>query len=427
MTDWRAVLAATVSHLRWLRVRLGDIGRTRWPAKVSDNSLGRLAQAIGAGADLLAMQAPSTASVLDDRDDLVAARAEVAAIALIAARGVKRQIPRATPEYRRLLALMVEFEMLARSDVRRAGLGALGCLTAGAPSAPADALSSLARSAARWERAHASAAPLTLLTRDLRSATAQLRTVCCYTSHLAAHLLAAPTADLDAGQQLDLKTLEAGLRAFEDGAIRVAMSWHRRLSDLSGQSNTPGEIASLDLQAALDRAVRPEGRLLRPEELVPNRRIAMGLLDAMDELVWSADQVARKQQYAVAGLILEGRLFVPRHEVAKLDLQYLRRPGGGSRPLQPRWVSSNLPIYFEDLTDALAWSAGHLTASAGVARRLAGTSHQARPAGDEPMRVPAPYLDVPNRTRRTTPMSTRIADPGQDPLSSTVEPPSTRS
>jgi hypothetical protein len=417
MDDWQAVVAATVIHLRWLRGRLTSTRPTNRSPEAADRSLGRLARAIGAGADLLAMQDSRAAGALDDEDDLLAARAEVAAIALIGARAVVRGIRTRTPGYQHLLTVMSELEHLAQTDLRRTGLGALGGLTAGGPPVPVDGWSTLARHAARWERAHASTPPLTLLTRDLRSTTAQLRTVCGHVWHLADHLLAAPAARMDAWQQLDLKTLKAGMRAVEAGALTVAASWRRRVSDLSGQSYTPGEVAFLDLRAALDRVVRSGGCLLSPGELAPNRRVAVGLLDAMDELVWSADQVARRQQNAVSALILEGRLFVPRHDVARLDLSYLRRPTGGSRPLQARWVRTNFANCFEELTQALAWSADHLTVAVDVTRRLAGTSHQTvRPAGEEHTRMPAPYLDVPNRSRRVAPSSTGIADPGQEAM-----------
>jgi hypothetical protein len=240
-----------------------------------------------------------------------------------------------------------------------------------------------------------------------------LRTVCGAVWQLADNLLAAPVAALESRQLLDLTTLKARLRAFEAGAIRVGACWQRRVSDVSGQSSTPGEIAFLDLRAALDEVMRPDSRSLPLAELVQNRRIAAGLLDAMDELVWAADRVARSQQDAVAGLILEGRLFVPRRDVAKLNLIYLRRPGGGSRPLQAHWVRTNLANCFDDLTDALAWSADHLAAASDVARRLAGTSHQSRPGGEEHTRIPAPYIEASSRSRRAGSPDTGIADPGQ--------------
>jgi hypothetical protein len=419
MAGWQSVVTATGRHLRWLRGRLPTEGQPTKSARRPDTSLGRLAQAIGAGADLLAIQDPGTAAALDNQADVAAARAEVAAIALTGARVVLRDIrtTRTAPEYRQLNSVMEALERLAQSDVQRCGLGALGGLATGAPSVAVDNLSLLAQSAARWERAHESVAPLTLLTRDLRSTTAQLRTVCGYTWHLADRLLsAAPAVQLDARLQVDLRTLKAGLRTFDAGAMRVAQSWQRRVSDVSGQSSIPGEVAFLDLSGALNRVIRRDGLLLQSQELVPSRRAAAGLLDAIDELVCSADRVCRLQQHAVAGLILEGRLFVPRRELARLYPVYLRRPGAGSRSPQSRWVRTNLPSCFDGLTDALAWSADHLTVASDVARRMAGTSYQSRPYGEERTRMPPPYLEVPNRPRRTIPRSTGFVNPGQEPV-----------
>ena len=104
-------------------------------------------------------------------------------------------------------------------------------------------------------------------------------------------------------------------------------------------------------------------------------------------------------------LIRVGRLFVPRHEVAKVDLMYLRRPGGGSRPLQARWVPTSLATCFDELTDALDWSSGQLTIASEVARRLAGTSRQARPRAVRHVREAAPYLEL---------QTPRIWDPGPE-------------
>jgi hypothetical protein len=255
---------------------------------------------------------------------------------------------------------------------------------------------------------------MSLLTRDLRSTTAQLRAVCGYAWHIADHLLAAPTAGLDAGQALDIKVLTAGLRASQDAATAVAASWRHRVSDLAGQSNTPGEIVFCDLRGALDGVVRRDGRLLPPAELVPSRRTAGAVLDAVDELVWSADRVVRQEQFAVAALIRAGRLFVPRHQAAMVELHYLRRPGGGSRPLQARWVRTNMLDCFDDLTQAVAECADHLAAASAVARRLAGTSGQRRPDGDGHTRVPAPYFSV-QKSRRAGISGAWIADPGQAP------------
>lgn len=411
MAEWQSVLDAAVGHLRWLRYELRATDRSERWAEPSNNSLGRLARAIGAGGDLLATQDPAAAVALDDHGHLIAARAEVAAITLIAARVVLRCIRVRTPGRLHLLTVVAELEELAREDVRRTGLGALGRLTAGLPAAPVDGVSLLARAAARWARAHEVLPPTSLLTRDLRSTTAQLRTVCGYAAHVVDHLLATPAADLDAGQVLDLKILKAGLRSADDGAMRVAESWRRRLSDLTGLSTTPGEIAFDELREALDSVVRRDGRLLRPAELVRSRRAAGGLLDALDELVSSTDRVATYQQSAVAGLIRTGRLFVPRHQAARVELLYLRRPGGGSRPLQSCWVRTNIPDCFDELTQALAWSVDHLAVATGIARRLTGTERQLRPTGDEHTRAPAPYM---NNLRRADVSSAWIADPGQE-------------
>lgn len=414
MADWRAVLASTMIHLRWLRSRLRTVGQMPRPTGPSERSLGRLARALGAGADLLATQDPATAAALDDQQDLVAAKAEVAAITLIAARLVRRHLRTSSRDHQHLVSVVAELESLAESDVRRTGLGALGRLTAGGPTASADELSLIARTAARWARAHDAMPPRSLLTRDLRSTTAQLRTVCGYASYLADQLLATQLADVDAGQRLDLKSLKAGLHAADVGAARVAESWRRRVSDVSGLSNTPGEIAFYDLRSALDCVVRRDGQLLSSARLIPNRRTAAGLLDAMDELLWSAERVSRHQQHAVARLIGAGWLFVPRHQAARVELHYLRRPGGGSRPLQARWVRTNMPGCFDELTQALAWCADHLTVASEIARSLAGTSHQSRPIVEEHSRAPAPYFGVQDRRRRSGASSAWITDPGQD-------------
>jgi hypothetical protein len=116
MADWQAVLAATVSHLRWLRCRLGSVGEVEQSARLSDNSLGRLAQALGAGGDLLATQDSAAAIALDNPRDVIAARAEVAAITLIVARLVLRCIRTRTSGHRHLLSITAELEALVQYE-----------------------------------------------------------------------------------------------------------------------------------------------------------------------------------------------------------------------------------------------------------------------------------------------------------------------
>ncbi|MEV5961464.1 hypothetical protein AB0L70_06845 [Kribbella sp. NPDC051952] len=414
LADWQAVVGATASHLLWLRCRLSSVGQPARSAGASDNSLGRLARALGAAADLLATQAPGTAAALDDREDLAAARAEIAAIVLIAARLVLRSIRPGSREHGDVLAVTAELELLVQSDVRRTGLGALGAVRAAGPSAPVDEVSLIAQAAARWVREHEAVPPLSLLTRDLRSRTAQLRTVGGYASHIIDHLLAAPAADLDAGQHLGLKVVNAGLRSADDGAMRVTESWRRRVSDLSGHGNSPGEIAFDQLRGSLDSVVRRDGRLLAPTELAPNRRTAAGLVDAVDELVSSADQVARSQQRAVAALVSTGRLFVPRHQAARVEPLYWSRPTGGARPLQALWVRTNIPACFDELAQALAWSVDHLIVASEAARRLAGSSQQPRASLDERVRTPASWSGGDRSRRWVDTAGAWIADPGQD-------------
>jgi len=392
--DWRAVVAATTNHLRWLRHDLRAARLYGEPVEQSRGPLGRLARAIGAGGDLLASQSAVNARALDHPASLTSARAEVAAVALIGADAAMSHTRSKTPERRRLAKSMSELEKLAQSNVHRVGLGNLGRLSVGGPAVADDSISVISRLAARWERADDTIALDTLLTRDLRAGTAQLRTACGYAWHLTDMLVASPTADLDQRQVLDLKVLKQALRAGEAGALRAAQSWRRRLSDLNGFTGTPSEAAFLDLRAALDRVVRPEGRLLEPGTLVPERLAAYRLLDAVDELVWSAEQVGRRQQQAVSALVAQGRLFVPREDLISIDRRYLRPPAE-ARLMHMRWLRTNQPAFFAELTLSLAWSVDHLAVASGIARRLAGTSHESRPDRSSSPRRPAPYLEIP--------------------------------
>lgn len=400
LADWQAVLSATKYHLRWLRGRLRTEPWECPPGKRSDNALGRVAQAIGAAADLLAVQDAAAATALNVGDDLIAARSEVAAIALTAAKVVFRNTRSFGAERTHLRSVMHELVDLARSDLRRTGLGGLAVLAAGGPAVLADDRLMIAPAAARWERAHASMPPEAVLTRDLRSTTAQLRTVGGYVWQVANHLLSAPTAALDAGQRLDLKVIRSELQSFGASVGRVESIWRRRVSDLSGQSDSQGEVAFLDLKGAVDRVLRDD----RARGLVSDHRTAAEFLDVADELLWCTEQVSRHQQRAVSWLIGAGRLFVPRHEAARVDICYLRRPVGGSRPLQAKWVRTDLAGCFDELRDDLADAADHLKAAAGVARRLAGTSALSRRTAERGTRTPQPYVDG----------TYWIADPGQE-------------
>ncbi|GAA0597516.1 hypothetical protein HPO96_35055 [Kribbella sandramycini] len=401
--DWAAVMAASEHHFRWLRHRFEAAELYSGAAARTDRPLGRLAQVIGAGSDLLASQDAANARLLDNRRSLQAARAELAAVVLTAADCIMSCTRSKTPERRRLEAARTELERLADAAIPRGGLGALGDLATGQPISADDPLSVIPRYAARWERAEDGLALETLLTRDLRSTTAQVRSVCGYVWHLSDGVLTSRHAELDARHGHQLNLLKQTLRAAEAGALRVAESWRRRLSDLYGATGTPSEAAFMALKATLDQIVRRGDSLLEADELVPDKATALRVLETVDEMVWSTEQVARRQQRAVAALVSQGRLFVPRQEAGKLDVRYLRRPAT-SRPLQSRWLRTTEPAFFTELTACVAWTADHLTAASDIARRLAGTSQERRPERGGPPRSPAPYLEI-----------TNSAQPGQEP------------
>ena len=403
LADWDAVLGATRNHLGWLRTTLRTERGATEPASCSDNSLGRLARTIGAAADLLAVQDSVAAAALDVRDDLIAARAEVAAIARIGAEAVLRNTTTRTPGRLHLRTVMAELEQIAGADLRRTGLGGLSVLAAGGPGLTNSQLM-VAPLAARWERAHSAVDERSVLTREIRSTTAQLRTVGGQVWHIATHLLSSPYAGLDVVQRRDLQVIRRALRVFDSQSQLVERAWRRRLSDLGGPANSPDEAAFLDLKDSMDELLRDNDGLRSPRDLVGNRRSAVVLIDAIDELLWSAKQVAWHQQRTVRWLIAAGRLFVPRHEAAQVELSYLRRPGGGARLLQPWWVRTDLAGCFGELTRDVTLATNSLRAASDVARRLAGTSGLSRRCADSVVRLSPAYVDL----------ASGIADQGQE-------------
>lgn len=403
LQDWEAVLAATTHHLRWLRCSLRTERGELAQVGCSDNALGRLARAIGAGADLLAVQDSAAAAALDVRDDLIAARAEVAVIALMGARVVVRNTLTRASGRTHLKYVMGELEQIAAADVRRAGLGGLGRLAAGGP-ATASGSAMIAPRAARWERAQASPGPEHVLSRDLRSTTAQLRTVGGQVWHMTTHLLSSPSAGLEASDRLDLQTIRRAMRRFDSGSFLVDRLLRQRLSDLNGPTSSLGEVAFQDLKDSVDALLRDDRGLHSPRDLAPNHRSAVQLIDSVDELLWSAERVARRQLDTVNWMIGAGRLFVPRREAVHVDVSYLRRPGGGARFLQQWWVRTDRVGCFEELTVGLADAADCLKVASNVARRLAGTSSMSRRTAEPCARAAPPHIDE----------LSGIADPGQE-------------
>ncbi|MBB5979837.1 hypothetical protein [Kribbella solani] len=381
LADWDAVLAATRNHLCRLGVCLKAGAGGPAAVERSENCLGRLAQAIGAGADLLAVQDSLSAVVLSDREDRVAAAAEVAAVALMGARVVERSVRVRARGPSRLRRVMRELTEIARADVRGAGLGGIGVLAAG-PAPVGGALSMVGARAARWERAHAEVSHEVVLTRDLRSTTAQLRTIGGQGWYVASLLLSARSSGLDLEQRVELESLRQALGSLDGAAVRVDADLRRRLSDLGRRSDSPDEVAFLDLKGVVDR-VLGDGQWRSAE-----------LMDAADELLWAAVQVARHLERTVHRMIWSGRLFVPRSDAARVELTYLRRPTGGARLLQPYWVRTDRMTCFSDVIDDLARFVDHLETASGVARRLAGTAAVSRSAIEPMKRMPARFRDL---------------------------------
>jgi hypothetical protein len=403
MIDWQAVVSATRYHLRWLRggLRTGSNGEPASGCR-SDNALGRLAQAIGAAADVLAVQDTAASAAFEVREDLVAARAEVARIALMAGSAVAGNTPIRTAGRVHLRRVMAELEEIVGADVRRAGLGGLAGLAAGGPALLGE-WSMVASAAVRWERAHASVPPQAVLTRDLRSTTAQVRTVGGFVAYLAGDLLSSKSAGLGAGERHALLSIRSELQGFAVRAGGVERAWRQRLSDLSGLSDSPGEAAFLYLRSSSLHLLGDDRGLRRPRELIPDRRAADRVIDVVDEVLWATTQVTEHLQDTTKWLIGAGRLFVPRGEAVLVDISYLRRPTGGSRPLQAKWVRTDLSSCFEELASHLAGAVEHLHVASTMFRRLAGTESMSRRVAETVTRQPQASID-----------DSRMGDPGQE-------------
>ncbi|GAA2811790.1 hypothetical protein [Kribbella solani] len=150
--------------------------------------------------------------------------------------------------------------------------------------------------AAHWQSTHDATRPGGVVSRDLRSTTAQVRTVIGYCLHL---------------------------------------------TDLMNQSGTNSEAAG-DMEHALRSRLSDGQRLKGPRELLPDRQAVV-----IDELMHAAVRVAAVQQNTVAWLVLHGRLFVPKPELGKRDREFHARPGAWRlKYLQLSWVRTNLASCF---------------------------------------------------------------------------------
>ncbi|MGR4862113.1 hypothetical protein ACIPOG_00020 [Kriegella sp. LARHCF250] len=382
VAGWQATLTAARHHFRWLRLELTTVDFVEGRPRQACGPMHALAQSIGAGGDLLATQHGSSTLAFDNKGSLIAARSELAAITAIGARAALTRLAvgldtlGSRAELHQHLTEVVA-ELRFHSVRRTRPLGQLGRLTTALPDMPRDDPSSVMRLAALWQAAHEATSPRDLLTRDLRSTTAQLRTVCGYASHLGTVLGA-----VQPGTDERLRALEPTLRSADLAAARVGRAWRTRLSDVNGRSDGPAEATFLEMLRTLQRWLRDGDRLRRPDEIVRDEHAGATIRDVVDELLHAAHRVAALHQKGVAWLIDAGRLFVPRPELAKRDPEYWVRPTVWLlRYPQPSWIRTNRRACFDELSEAIADMASHLAAAAEIARGMAGSSGQTRPLG----------------------------------------------
>ncbi|ONI79096.1 hypothetical protein BWI15_00175 [Kribbella sp. ALI-6-A] len=417
---WAAVLAATRRQMAWLKYELEipDVGQ---PAAHGDPALMAVAQPLGAAADLLAVQDAVTASVLDDRVSLVAARAAVANIASISARSALNAMTsvsrrRRTVEQRSLARHLRfarrELEPIVAQESNGPFLGALGGLAASMPAASTETYERIAHAAAHWQRLHEEIPAQSLLTRDLRSITAQVRTAAGHGRYLV-RAVGASAQRLGFGGPaiLRLRKANTALRRTDASAIRTTAAWNRHVSDLGGTTSLPGEFAFRELHEAVRGTVAlPSGALRSTAELIPDRWTADAVLEAVDELVHSAHQVAVMQQRAVFDLVTAGRLFVSRSQAIRADPAYQQLTVAPIGRRQRSWVRVERIDFVPELTESLAAGVDLLGEAALACRQLAHTDVQRRPTRlESPTRIAGP--DPKRRPRKAVAQRPDQPDP----------------
>jgi hypothetical protein len=417
---WMAVLAATQRQMTWLRfqLRIPEMGK---PPSYGDPALMAVAQALGAASDLIAGQDAGTAAVLDDRDSLVAARAVIANIASIAAGsaldamtsvGKRRRTVEQRSLARQLRFARRELEPIIAQQNGHV-LGPLGGLTAGMPGTGNKIWEQISYAAAQWERLSEEVPVRSLLTRDLRSVTAQIRTAAGHGRYIIRAVGAsAERFGFDREKIKRLRSASTALRRSDASSIRMAAAWSRNLSDMGGTTTLPGEVAFSELHGAIRSTIGRPGSGLRPiDELIPDRWAAGALLETADELIHSTHQVALMQQHAVFDLVAAGRLFVPRIHAIRIDpsFQHLTTAPLGKR--QRTWVKAERIDFVPELTASLAAVTDLLGEAALICKQLAETDEERRPT-----RLGAPTRPgSPDRGWRRTALSQRRDQPEPSP------------
>ncbi|HEY3558894.1 MAG TPA: hypothetical protein VGL05_15590 [Kribbella sp.] len=396
---WQATLSATRHHMRWLRIELSAEDLTARGEVQGEGPLFALATSIGAAADLLASQNGNTSIVLDNRDGLIGARSDVAAIASMGARAALTRLASGQVEagertrrlYRHLVAVLAELEFLRRRG--RQDIGPLARLATRLPKTPLDGSSSISHRASLWQRAHEATPPRELLSRDLRSTSAQLRTVAGYLTHVARLLHAAKGAKPE-----ELRSLVTSLQNVTAAEARVSHAWRTRMSDVAGRSDSPVEPVFLQLLAGLQRWLR-DGHQLKPAHFViGDQAQAKQARAVVDELAGAAHQVAILQENAVRWLVGQGRLYVPKAELAKRDPEFNNRPTVWRlRYPQPYWVRTARASCFDELTSSVDVVRSSFAEAAVTSRRIAGTDDQHRPYGLDVGSIPHAVQKSPAR------------------------------
>ncbi|MEV0792594.1 hypothetical protein [Kribbella sp. NPDC050459] len=384
IAGWQATLTAARHHFRWLRLELISKDFTDSCAFTAKGPFAALARSIGAGGDLLATQNRSTRSAFEGKGALAAARAEISSITGLAAQAVMlrlasnqmRNRDRSVRLLRHLVDVLEELEF--HRQLGSPDIGALGKVATRLPPAAVDQPSRVILLAARWQSTHDATTPASVLSRDLRSTTAQLRTVIGYCLHLADLLRKRdPTARAPRDLLQALHTAGAATQ-------RVTSSWRTRVSDTGGRSDGAAEASFVELLHALRAWMADGERLKGPRALFVDSRSLAVVQDVIDELMNSAFRVATVHQETVAWLVQGGRLYVPKVELAKRDPWFDQRPTHWRLKYpQPWWVRTNRASCFDQLSADLADLTGQLSAAAEAARTIAGTSDLWRAYGPE--------------------------------------------
>lgn len=398
VVGWSEVVAATRGHLRWLR---GNLRAPDLALRVDtdpDYYLHGVAQGLGAATDLLAGRSLAESHLFDDLEALSAARSRAASITTSAAAAVERGLLSAPrDEARRVKVLSRHLRRVVSELERQRAHGGsawttnpLSRLATAAPPPGFEPTSFVAELAASWQRAHEEIPARVLLTRDLRSITAQVRSAGGYAAHFANALVqACPDVGIEPWMVADLRKIGEEAERAEAAGKAVAMGWRSRLSDLNGRSDHPGVHHYVVLLGELRRLTMRDGRTVTAPELVTSQRSAYALIDALDELAHATHRVAQLQQEATAELIGVGGLFAPTVVVARNNPDY-RHGNGNPRPTRPgSWARTTRPQDFTELTRSLDELEQHWSKTATLARRVAATPGQLRPyGGSAPLQPP---------------------------------------